>query len=244
MNRSPFLLLLCGLFLLAGVARADTVTTSYTGTLQNPDNDAGTFDATDSFILNFSLGSVSDVTLQTFGFGGGTNAAGTVVGPGGTAPFVGLFSGIGDSAAFIDGTSLGLSNYTAGCPPANTVSNFGDTACGDVTLTFAGLAAGDYTVLLTDGLYVPCAANSVGCATGTLADGVGADFTAGYFCNLADVDTGTNCPNVSGDWALDVSVTSASSASPTPEPDSLLLLGSAVVAMAGFSKYRWRRPSA
>jgi hypothetical protein len=230
MNRYCFLALPCALVLSAALAYADT--TSYTGTLANPDNVTGTFDSTDSFMVTVMIGTPSDLTLQTYGFGGGVNAAGTIIAPGGTDPFVGLFSGTGDNATFMDGTSLDLTNYTAGCPPAGTVSNFGDTPCGDVTFTFTDLAAGSYTVLLSDGQYIPCPAISLGCST--LGDGA-FDFTAGAFCNLEDVDTGTSCPNTSGAWALDVSVSPATPAS-TPEPGSFLLVGTGLLTIASFRK--------
>lgn len=234
MNRRCLLFAVCALFFGAGVAHGDT-TTSYMGTLQSPDNNSGTFDSTDSFMVTLTLSSVSDVTLQSYGFGGGVNGAGTPISPGGTDPFVALFSGTGDGAVFIDGNSLDLTNYTPGCPPANTVSNFGDTTCGDVSLTFTGLAAGTYTVLLSDGQYIPCADVSLGCAT--LGDGA-VDLTGGVFCNLDDVDTSTPCPNTSGAWALDVTV--SSSAPPVPEPGSLILLGTGVLGTAGCWKRRRR----
>src|SRR6516165_388902 len=93
--------------LAAAIALADG--TSFLGTLASP---TSTFEAT------LTLTGTSDVTLQTYGFGGGTNQAGTVVAPGGTDPFVGLFSGTGSGAAFLDGTSLDLTNYSSfmGCP--------------------------------------------------------------------------------------------------------------------------------
>ena len=200
----------------------------------SPDNATGTFDSTDSFLLPITLGSTSDVTLQTYGFGGGTNAAGMTILPGGTDPFVGLFSGTGNGALFLNGTSLTQTNYTPGCPPANTEMIGGSPQCGDVTLTFGDLAAGMYTVLLSDGQYVPCAADSAACAT--LGDGA-FDFTGGFpggaFCNAAI--NGVACPNTSGAWALDVTETPAT---PTPEPASLALLGTGMLALAGLLKRR------
>jgi hypothetical protein len=228
MKRHCLVALICALVLGAGVARGDG-TSSYTGTLANPDNASGTFDATDSFLLTLTLGTVSDVTLQTYGFGGGVNAAGMTISAGGTDPFVGLFSGTGNGALFLNGTSLILANYNPGCPPANTVTDFGDTDCGDVALTFDDLAAGTYTVLLSDGQYIPCAAVSTGCAT--LGDGA-FDFTGGVFCNAVDNTTGTPCPSTSGAWALDVTEKSA----PAPEPGSLALLGAGLLAIAGLQK--------
>jgi hypothetical protein len=217
---------ICLLTLLAaGAVFADG--TSFVGTLGTPE---ATFEAT------LTLLGTSDVTLQTYGFGGGTNQASTVIPPGGTDPFVGLFSGTGNGALFLDGTSLTLSNYSSfvGCPPAGTVSNFGGTNCGDVTMKFASLAAGTYTVVLSDGQYDPLAA--VGAGT-TLGDGF-LDLTGGIFCNAVDFTGGvqTNCPNNSGAFALDV-ITSPAMAT-TPEPASLMLMGAGLLGIAGLRKRR------
>jgi hypothetical protein len=221
-----YLLFGCLITLLtAGSVYADGI--SYVNTLATPES---------MFEVTLTLLTTSNVTLQTYGFGGGTNQAGTVIAPGGTDPFVGLFSGTGNGALFLDGTSLTLSNYSSfvGCPPAGTVSNFGGTNCGDVTMMFASLAAGTYTVLLTDGQYDPLAA--VGGGT-TLGDGF-VDLTGGIFCNAADFTGGvqTNCPNNSGAFALDVITTPT--VARTPEPASLVLLGAGLFSIAGLRKRR------
>ena len=106
------------LLVLAGSAFADS--TSYTGTLAN---------STDSYSLVFNVGGTSNenVTIQTWGFGGGVNAAGQTIAAGGFDPFVGIFSGTGSAATILTdglgdpyGTSDALSNYAGfiGCPPA------------------------------------------------------------------------------------------------------------------------------
>ena len=219
MKRRRFLLAWLMTLLSAGIILADG--TSFVGTLASP---------TATFEANLTLTTTSDVTLQTYGFGGGTNQAGTVIVPGGTDPFVGLFSGTGSGAAFLNGTSLDLSNYPSfmGCPPAGTVSNFGGSNCGDVTMTFDSLVAGTYTVFLSDGQYIPNAAVGAG---STFGDGF-LDLTGGSFCNVADFTDGvqTNCPNNSGNFALDVTINGP--AVRTPEPSGLVLLATGLLALA------------
>jgi hypothetical protein len=203
------------LFVLAlGVPAGRASIESFTGTLPSPESTA-------DFVV--TLSTASTVVLQTYGFGGGTNAAGTVILPGGTDPFLAIFSGTGSSATIVTdgsgnpfGTSLDLSNYDnpnfLGCPPAHTQMIGGGAACADITMSLS-LGAGSYTVLLSDGQYQ---ANAV-FDNGTLGKGF-SNFTGGSFCNL--VINGVACPNTSGAYALDITT----SGTIVPEPGTLSLL--------------------
>ena len=117
-----------------GSTLADTV--SYTGTLSSTE---------DRWETNVMLSRRRHVDASNRGFGGGTNAAGTVIPSGGFDPFVGVFESSGD---LIQGTSDGLSNYASltGCLPAGLVT-IGSVPgnCGDITMALP-LVAGTYTV--------------------------------------------------------------------------------------------------
>ena len=189
---------------------------SFVGTLASP---------TDVFETTFTLGSPATIGLQTWGFGGGTNAGGTPIPAGGTDPFLAIFSGTGAGATILTdvssnpyGTSLDVSNYGSfvGCGPAGAPVIGGSPQCGDITMTLPSLAAGTYTVLLSDGQYI---ANAV-FDNGTLGEGF-ADFTGGAFCNLSI--NGVDCPNPSGAYAFDITGLPTST-SPVPEPAPVALV--------------------
>ena len=65
--------------LLAAISSANAAdfSLSFTGALSNDE---------DIQFFNFTLTEVSDVTIRTFSYGGGTNAQGTVIPPGGFDP--------------------------------------------------------------------------------------------------------------------------------------------------------------
>jgi hypothetical protein len=222
MKKLKSLLLLTVLAVSANAAFAQTGF-SFTGTLAT---------SGDTFDVILDLSSTSTITLQTYGFGGGTNQALATILPGGTDPFLAIFSGVGPGATILTdgfsnpfGTSLDLSNYGSfgGCPPAGAPAIGGSPQCGDITMTLSGLAAGDYTIVLSDGLYI---ANAV-FDNGTLGEGF-TDFTAGQFCNLAI--NGADCPNTSGAYALDITgLPEGSTASPTPEPATLLSFATGLI---------------
>ena len=207
----------CLLLLGAVVCQASTI--SEAGTFSTPE---------DTVLIGVTLSISGDITLQTFGFGGGVNGASNTITAGGFDPFVGLFQGTGPTALFLDGTADNLSNYLSepsACPPAGLVT-IGSVAgqCGDVQLDFTGLAAGAYTVLLSDANYVP---NAVYETTGYLGDGF-SDLTGGSLPFQTCYDA-TDCNTDSTNWALDI--TTAGTVT-TPEPATFLLVGLALLITA------------
>jgi hypothetical protein len=213
-----FGIFVAGLFVTV-VAFADTV--SYTGTLSSPE---------DTWETNATLSSAGTLTIQTWSFGGGTNAAGTVIPSGGFDPFAGVFDSSGN---LIQGTSDVLSNYAsfAGCPPAGLVT-IGSVPgnCGDITMSLP-LAAGAYTVLLADAEYIPNAIFDSP-SYGNLSEGF-TDLTGGAFQTCADLN---DCNNDTANWALDV--TTPTSAAGTPEPGALVVCGLGWMAIAGTRKLK------
>jgi hypothetical protein len=103
-------------------APASAADYSYTGTLTDPSQ---------VLLFNFTVASNSNVTLRTYSYAGGTNAAGQVIGSGGFDPILTLFDGSGD---IIDDNDDGGSNV-----PADGGSHYD-------TFLQALLTPGNYTV--------------------------------------------------------------------------------------------------
>jgi hypothetical protein len=226
--------LLSALCLLSASASALTIDTSYTGTLTTPE---------DVFETPFTLTADGTVTIQTWGFGGGTNGADQTIAAGGFDPLIALFSGTGPSAAIVtDGLGNPLADadnlsnfpwsYVGNCPPAGTVAIGAGNDCGDDFMQTT-LAAGTYTLLLTDANYLPDAIFD----NGTLSEGF-TDFTGGVF-QTCDPESQA-CITTNGNYAVDV-ITPGESPVVTPEPSPLSLLGVGLLGLAGLSQInKWR----
>jgi hypothetical protein len=229
----------------AAVASCSTPTDAISciGALDSPE---------DIFTESFTLASSSTITVQTYGFGGGINAAGETVSPGGFDPLVALFSGLPTSATILTDSSgnpladadnfFPTSLFSPGCPPAGlvTVGTVGGN-CGDDTLT-ATLMAGTYTLLLTDADFVPLAVNpdtfagpydlpdTSSSAYGSSTDtGAYTDLTFGTFQTCV---TWTDCNTDTASFAVDITGPSGAPPGTVPEPGSLSLLVCAVVSFA------------
>ena len=198
----------------------------------------GTLASSDSvFEQTFGLSGVSTVTIQTFGFGGGTNAAGTVIPSGGFDPLIALFSGpVASATIYVDGFGNPLADadnllnppwsFVGNCPPAGTIAIGSDNDCGDDFMQVA-LAAGTYTLVLTDANYIPNAVYD----NGALSEGF-TDLTAGVFQTCDPVSNACIAPN--GKYAVDITSTSVFA----PEPGALWLMALGLAALCGFKQLR------
>jgi hypothetical protein len=214
-------------------------------------SDTGTFTSPESaFQQTFTLSSTSTIEVQTWGFGGGTNAAGQLISAGGFDSLVALFSGTATNATILtDGSgnpfadAQNLFNLYAGalsgCPPAGTVTVGTVTGvCGDNTLQ-ATLTAGTYTLLLTDANFIPLAVNpgslsafdltdTTSGAYGNPPNGAYNDLSSGVFQTCAST---TDCNTDNGNFAVDIVDQSGATLSPTPEPGTFALYASGLILM-------------
>lgn len=118
-------------FLAGAGASALATDLSFTGDLAG-DNDVQLF--------SFRLTTDTDVTLRTWSYAGGTNAAGSVIGAGGFDAVLALFSGTGGPALLIGGNDDGF----------GVATDPGTGLAYDALLEAFALPAGDYTVALTN----------------------------------------------------------------------------------------------
>jgi hypothetical protein len=166
-------------------------------------------------LLSFTLAGSSDISIQTFGYGGGTNAVGQLVSGTGFIPVIELYDPLGNLIA-----DSGLSGV-AGCPPAGLD---GIGVCGDISMDLGSMAsAGNYTLAVLAFGNAP--------AGFTLADG---------FIGIGSFDG--NDGTRSNFYAVDVTGDIAAPVADTPEPGSLVLLVSGFSALV-LRRRAWRRRS-
>lgn len=230
MSPRKYFFMLCAMAISAVAAHASPTALSYTGALASPQS---------AFTLTFSVGGTGSQTidLQTWGFGGGTNANGQAIPAGGFDPLLALFSGSGPAASLINGTSDVLSNFGSfmGCGPAGTVAfGNGDAVCGDISMSFV-LVPGEYTLILSDADYVPNALFD----NGTMGEGF-TDFTGGAFQTCDTNASGSmSCITPTNNWAFDITNEGSGSLQATPEPVSLLLLGTGLLGVGWWGRRKF-----
>jgi hypothetical protein len=191
-NRNkPIVLLFFCLLLAFTRIPAQAAAKTYTGALdlQNPNG---------VFLLPLYLTTSSDITIQTYSYGGGITHNGNVISAGSFDPTITLFVGSGSNAVF---PAINFFNDDGTCPPANP--DPATLLCLDSILMLRHLPAGAYTAVLTVANNVP---QAVALGSGVLGDG----FTGG-----GNYDE----PPISA-YAFDVVTTTA-----TPEPSTMTLFG-------------------
>jgi PEP-CTERM motif len=226
---------LCMLAATAASLSAESL--SFGGSLNTPE---------DIFTTTFTLTIADTLTFQTWGFGGGTNAAGQAIAAGGFDPLLSLFSGpVATATMVVDGSGDPLADadnlfnppwsFVGNCPAAGTVAIGTNNDCGDVFMQVT-LNAGTYTLVLSDANYIPDAIFD----NGALSEGF-VDLTDGIF-QTCDSDSNA-CITPNGNYAVDILSTQSLLPTAVPEPSSLPLLCIGLVIFAGAKRFSHRRMS-
>ena len=203
----------CCLTVLGSEAKAD-LNFSFTGTFAH-DNDVQLF--------NFTVGATSNVTVRSWSYAGGTNAAGTTIAEGGFDPILAVFN---SSGVLIGQNDDGGSSVSADAVTGQRWDTF---------LQITNLAAGSYTasVMQYDNF-----ANGPNLSDGFREDG-NISFTqrltgqtSGNFWDVTDHERDSH-------WAFDIlNVAQASTVSSVPEPSTMIVALGGVAAGLGVC---WRR---
>jgi hypothetical protein len=180
---------------MVSIAPCAAASISLTGSL-DPNN------PNDVFLYAFTLSTASNLTIQSYGYGGsanapgGANAGGAVIPTGDFDTYISLFDGAGPTATFLSSNDDGV------CPPGGAT-----VACHDSTLAITALAAGSYTMALSVFDNFSFAENF---GSGTLGDG---------FIGLGDYFDASSQTVRTSNYAVDIGATGL--AIPEPAPWSL-----------------------
>jgi hypothetical protein len=172
-------------------------------------------------LFTFSVGATSTVTLRTWSYAGGTNAAGQLIASDGFDPILALF----DSTGALIGQ-----NDDGGCGQVSPDAETG--ACFD-TYFSALLNTGTYSVTVMQYANFAIGPNY---SNGFLRQGQG-NFTGAAYCGGASSPFwDVTCDQNDGHWAFDILNVNAATAS--PEPGTMLMVGTGLLGAVGMVRRR------
>lgn len=171
--------------------------------------------------FSFTVAANSTVNLVSWHTGGGTNAAGTLIAPGGFDTNFTLFDGLGSQITTNDDSCAGPAKTNGGCSDAYISSTLGP---------------GSYQLALTQ---------TGNPSNGDVPDGFAQQGTGNYTANSGCTQFCDALGNSSsGNWAVDITnVTLAVQANAIPEPISAGLAGGGLCLILLIRRNRARRSS-
>lgn len=179
--------------------------------------------------LHLVVGSPTAVTIRTLSYGGGVNSAGATIQPGGFDPVITVFQGLSDPAGLLLAT-----NDNGTCPPGNADPLTG--SCWDSIVTIP-LTAGEYTVVLSQS-----ANDAFGpfLSDGFSQSGAG-NYTGPMFLGMPGAFVDASLSQRTNEWAVDI--LGVQNAVVIPEPSSLLISLSGLIAAGAAIRFRHSRVS-